>query len=217
MRTFDCVIFDCDGTLVDSESLSCSLLARELLPYGLTLDAADALERYRGWRLSDVVAHLIGQHELRLPDAFVSDFREIELASFDALLQPIAGVAQALSSIPLAKCVASSGPLAKIERALAVTRLAPFFGANVFSAHQVGSWKPDPGLFLFAARAMSVSPERCAVVEDSDVGVLAALSAGMTAFYFNPESRKPTYPDAVPFQRMAELPSLILGRAPSLH
>jgi len=62
---------------------------------------------------------------------------------------------------------------------------------------------------------MSVSPARCAVVEDSDVGVLAALSAGMKAFYFNPENRAPTYPDAIPFQSMDELPSLIMGVAPS--
>jgi len=131
---FDCVIFDCDGTLVDSESLCCSLLAHELRPYGLMLDAVDALERYRGWRLVDVVEQLARQHQLRLPETFVSDFRAIELASFERLLQPINGVARALASIPLAKCVASSGPLAKIERALAVTRLAHFFEENIFSA-----------------------------------------------------------------------------------
>ena len=58
----------------------------------------------------------------------------------------------------------------KISHALAVSGLAPFFGKNVFSSYTLNSWKPEPDLFLHAAKIMGAQPEQCVVVEDSEVG-----------------------------------------------
>jgi HAD superfamily hydrolase (TIGR01509 family) len=117
------------------------------------------------------------------------------------------GVKKALSKIQQIKCVASSGPLEKINQALQITGLSEFFGSHVFSSYIVKSWKPDPGLFLYAAEAMNCRPEECAVVEDSKVGLVAAINAGMQAYFFNPENVECQIRSVVSFNDMSQLPS----------
>jgi beta-phosphoglucomutase-like phosphatase (HAD superfamily) len=117
------------------------------------------------------------------------------------------GVKEALSKIQQVKCVASSGPLEKINQALQITGLSEFFGSHIFSSYIVKSWKPDPGLFLHAAEAMNFRPEECAVVEDSKVGLIAAINAGMQVYFFNPGSIECQIPSVVSFKNMRQLPS----------
>lgn len=211
MNNYDCVIFDCDGTLVDSERLCCVLLARKLAEYGLRLDPEQLVRTYRGWPLAETLLDISGQHGVELAGDFTSQYRALELEAFESELAPVQGVEAALSRIALPKCVASSGPLAKIERALRVTRLGSFFGENIFSAHQVNAWKPEPDLFLFAAARMGAAPARCAVIEDSVVGVTAARRAGMTALFFDPDRTPLPYDDVLTFREMDQLPAMIAG------
>jgi len=74
-----------------------------------------------------------------------------------------------------------------MAQGLRLTGLSGYFGGNVFSAYDVGHWKPDPRLFLHAASRMSVAAEDCVVVEDSEAGLAAAHAAGMRAIHFNPD------------------------------
>lgn len=113
-------------------------------------------------------------------------------------------------------CVASSGPRDKIEHSLSITGLLGYFPGRIFSAYDVGSWKPDPGLFLHAAETMGVAPERCAVVEDSVLGVQAGVAAGMTVFGYAPAGNASVLLDwgAIPFQTMDALPGLLCRCAP---
>lgn len=99
----------------------------------------------------------------------------------------------------------SSGPPAKIQHSLRVTGLARFFGQRLFSSHVVGTWQPDPGLFLHAAGTLGFSPDQCVLVEDSEVGLAAAAAAGMRALHFAP---KGPVSDAS-FTRMAELVAIL--------
>jgi HAD superfamily hydrolase (TIGR01509 family) len=101
----------------------------------------------------------------------------------------------ALESIQLPKCVASSGPMEKIRQALQVTNLANYFRDDIFSSYDIQSWKPEPDLFLWAANAMGIAPSKCAVVEDSPAGIEAAKRAGMIPFLYAP-SRQSTYASA---------------------
>ena len=85
-------------------------------------------------------------------------------------------------------CVASQGRLSKTELTLSLTGLRDLFGADaVFSAHSVRRGKPAPDLFLYAAATMGWAPERCVVVEDTMIGVRAALAAGMRAIAYAPD------------------------------
>ena len=93
-------------------------------------------------------------------------------------------------------CVASSGPKGKIEENLQITNLYSHFAGKIFSAHEIGSWKPDPGLFLSAAKYFGVAPEDCIVIEDSYVGVSAGIAANMTVFALDATPEESALADA---------------------
>ncbi len=177
-----CILFDLDGTLVDSETLGSRALL-ELLPQ-LDASASELLVRYRGMKMAAILADL--EHRLGepLPRDFEPVYRAHVATLFDRSLTAMPGAAPMLAALPFPRCVASSGPRAKIEHALQVTGLRPHIGDRIFSAYEVGSWKPDPGLFLHAAAAMGFTPAQCIVVEDSEVGLAAAEAAGMRAIHF---------------------------------
>jgi len=103
---------------------------------------------------------------------------------FATRLTAVPGVERALQRITLPTCVASSGTHERIRRALAATGLLARFEGRIFSAQDVARGKPAPDLFLHAARRLGVAPARCAIIEDSPLGVEAANAAGMTAFGF---------------------------------
>jgi beta-phosphoglucomutase-like phosphatase (HAD superfamily) len=98
--------------------------------------------------------------------------------------RPIPGVAEALRQITLPVCVASSSGPESIASKLSLCGLAERFGDRIFSAAQVRHGKPAPDLFLLAAERLDADPARCAVIEDSPVGVQAGRAAGMRTFAY---------------------------------
>lgn len=183
-----CIIFDCDGTLVDSEYL-CNLgLEIKLRDYGIESSATKMMTRFRGGKLATILQTIETEYHIKLKDDFITSYRSLVEELFEEGLKPCDGVSDALTEIRLPKCVASSGPLDKINKALSITGLSKYFDGNIFSSYVVGSWKPDPGLFLHAAKEMGFQPNECAVVEDSLVGILAAKSAGMRPILYDPNS-----------------------------
>jgi HAD superfamily hydrolase (TIGR01509 family) len=180
------IIFDCDGVLVDSEMLGNRVLATVAGEYGVTLDPHEALTLFRGCRMADCVAALSDRLGRPLPDDFVATVRARTAAAFRAELRPVEGIVDALARVTTPVCVASSGPREKIELALSVTGLLPRFAGRIFSAYEVGNWKPQPDLFLHAAATLAVPPAACAVVEDSALGVRAGVAAGMKVIGYAP-------------------------------
>ncbi|MEY4748495.1 MAG: hypothetical protein RIQ60_709 [Pseudomonadota bacterium] len=184
------VIFDCDGTLVDSEGPAIDVLYALALDEGAVLDRAEADLRFRGVRMADCARWVAAQRPGRPPD-FEADFiRRVRAASeqrFRQGLDSLPGAADLLAllaspALGLPFCVATNGPREKVELTLALTGLREHFGAQVFCAYEVGSFKPAPGLFLHAAQALGVPPAACAVVEDSLPGIHAGLAAGMQVY-----------------------------------
>lgn len=184
-----CLLFDSDGTLVDSELLNCEAMSAELAELGIVDRAADLVQRYRGWMLNALLDDLRQRHQLPVDLGFTQRFRERASKHFSKHLQPIPHIASALSELDQPMCVASNAPLVKINLALSLTGLAGYFGSNVFSAYEINSWKPDPELFLHAAKTMGYQPSDCVVIEDSAVGIEAALAAGIDAVLYDPENR----------------------------
>jgi HAD superfamily hydrolase (TIGR01509 family) len=103
-------------------------------------------------------------------------------------LQPVAGAADVLEKLAadgVPYCVASSGSHERIRVGHRAAGLDRFFDeGRIFSSQDVGRGKPAPDLFLYAAERMGVPVERCAVVEDSPLGVRAAVAAGMDVYGF---------------------------------
>jgi HAD superfamily hydrolase (TIGR01509 family) len=206
-----CVIFDCDGTLVDSELLCNRCLALKLKELGIVEEAGTLVRRYRGAKLATILVDIGTRHETTIPNSFVTEYRALTASFFEKLLRPTIGVKAALNLIPLPKCVASSGLPDKILQALRVTGLVDHFSDRIFSSYAVNSWKPDPGLFLYAASQMGFSPCDCAVVDDSLLGIQAAASAGMRSFFFDPDGTNVSMdsPLTTSFRDMSVLPELL--------
>ena len=213
MRHIRNVLFDLDGTLVDSESL-CNRAFLDLLPQ-LTDTVESLVRKYRGKKLATILADIENRIGIALPAGFERDYRGrvAELFANELTLNP--GVREMLDAVRVPKCVASSGPLQKIRQALDATGIAAHFGGNVFSSYEIGSWKPEPGLFQHAARAMGFASSNCVVIEDSETGIQAAHAAGMRALQYLPDANARPHPLATPFANMTLLPELLSRYIPS--
>ncbi|MGK5499987.1 HAD family hydrolase [Streptomyces sp. URMC 125] len=207
------VIFDCDGVLVDSERHSAEALREMAAQEGLPLSSAAALAFIRGRKVATWVSELEERLGRNLPADFIPSFRRRAAERFDTGLEPVPRVRELLDGLRLPYCTASSAPREKILHTLGLTGLLHLFEGRIYSAYEVGAWKPDPALFLHAAREMGVPAHRCVVVEDSLVGVQAGVAAGMTVFGYAPSengtSSALTEAGAITFESMDDLPELL--------
>ncbi|POX36469.1 hydrolase [Streptomyces sp. Ru73] len=212
---YDLVIFDNDGVLVDSEPISNTVLAGYLTELGHPTTYEESIRDYMGaamHRVHDLVAERTGQ---RLPADFDDTFHARVFAAFEQELTPVAGVPELLEKLAAAGtpyCVASSGSHERIRVGHRKTGLDRWFtDARIFSSEDVGRGKPAPDLVLYAAEKMGVPPERCAVIEDSPLGVRAALAAGMDVYGFTAMTPADRLADATSlFSEMAQLPALLV-------
>ncbi len=185
---YDLVIFDNDGVLVDSEPISNRLLAAYLTELGHPTSYEESIRDYMGaamHRVHELVLERTGQ---RLPEDFDDVFHARVFAAFERELKAVAGVVDVLEKLAgkqVPYCVASSGSHERIRVGHRAAGLGRFFDdGRIFSSQDVGRGKPAPDLFLHAAERMGVAPERCVVVEDSPLGVQAAVAAGMDVYGF---------------------------------
>ena len=216
------VIFDCDGVLVDSEVIALGVTRRRLSEAGLRLTDQETRERFLGLRLDSAMRKIETELGTPLPKEFPGDLSREILSTFARELKGVEGVRQAVGGLRARVCVASSSAPERLRFALRVTGYEALFAPNIFSAAEVAQGKPNPDLFLFAARAMSATPKDCLVIEDSVAGVVAARAAGMTVFgfvgasHFSPldEGADLTAAGAeLLFDDMARLPDLVAARA----
>jgi len=128
--------------------------------------------------------HIESQSDKKLPGNFEQEFRIRSFEAFKSDLKPIEGIHDLLNQLKIPFCVASNGPADKIRLNLTNTKLIDHFEGAIFSAYDIKSWKPDPDLYLHAAKTMGFEVQDCVVIEDSAVGVQAALSGGFAVFGF---------------------------------
>ncbi|MFI0261478.1 HAD family hydrolase [Streptomyces sp. NPDC017056] len=214
---YDLIIFDNDGVLVDSEPISNTIMAGYLTELGHPTSYEESIRDYMGaamHRVHDLVKERTGQ---LLPEDFEATLHSRVFEAFERELEPVAGVDEVLGKLTAdgtPYCVASSGSHERIRVGHRKTGLEEWFEEEwIFSSQDVGKGKPAPDLFLHAAREMGVAPERCAVIEDSPLGVQAAVAAGMDVYGFTAmtPAEKLTAAGAVTglFASMAELPQLL--------
>ncbi|MDR6981145.1 HAD superfamily hydrolase (TIGR01509 family) [Streptomyces sp. 3330] len=212
---YDLVIFDNDGVLVDSEPISNRLLAAYLTEIGHPTSYEDSIRDYMGsamHRIHDLVQERTGQS---LPAEFDDTFHRRVFAAFEQELEPVAGAVEVLAKLAadgVPYCVASSGSHERIRVGHRKTGLDRWFeDARIFSSQDVGKGKPAPDLFLHAAGRMGVAPERCVVVEDSPLGVRAAVAAGMDVYGFTAMTPAERLAGATRlFSDLGQLPDLLI-------
>jgi HAD superfamily hydrolase (TIGR01509 family) len=184
-RALGAVIFDMDGVLLDSEPLHHhavnDILREEHRP---PLSLAE-YSRYLGRTDEDMWRDLRSRRELgQSHEHYRQRFDGLVLAAYRRHAVAAPGAVALLdwltaSGVPLA--VASSSRTGWVETCLDAIGVRQYFDA-VAAGDMVTRGKPDPGIFLLAARRLRVEPGCCVVLEDSPAGVAAAASAGMMAF-----------------------------------
>jgi HAD superfamily hydrolase (TIGR01509 family) len=177
-------IFDCNGVLVDSESIVASVAAQELTRAGFAVSPEIVSRFFAGRRPADMLSDIEAATKRKLPVNFASVLAGATLRRLRAELRATTHVEHALTWLRGPKCVASSSPLDRVRLSLESTGLLRFFDPYLFSASDVPRGKPAPDLFLYAAAKMHVAPADCVVIEDSPAGVTAAHAAGMSPIGF---------------------------------
>ena len=186
MSSFELIIFDCDGVLVDSERIAnevfADILNREC---GLSLTLADMFDTFVGHssqQCMDILRGLLGEEP---PEGIEGRYKSEINRALSTRVTAIDGIDLVLGTLSIPYCVASSGSHEKMRTTLGRTGLIRYFQEALFSTSDVKRGKPFPDVYLHAASTMGVSdPQRCLVIEDSPLGVKGAVAAGMTAFGF---------------------------------
>lgn len=214
----ECILFDCDGVLVDSEAKVLRVLVELVAPHiGGVERAREAVGSLLGLQIPELLAALARQHDVGFDEPAVQRIVEEAAHAHRHQSSAVQDIAWALERIPLRKAVVSNSRSADVKHTLQRTGLLTHFGDAIFSAEQVAKPKPAPDLYCYAASCLDVEPRRCIVVEDSVTGIAAAVAAGMTVLGFTGGGHLP--PDHALTQRslgvvssiarMRELPSAI--------
>lgn len=218
---FEAVLFDCDGVLVDSEGITNGVLREMLHELGWPISARECVELFIGRALKDQWPVILEHTGVHIDDAWIASFRARRDLALRERVTAIPGVLAALGTIRRAYgtqlAVASGADRAKVEMQLDLTGLAGFFGDRVFSGMEMPRSKPAPDVYLAAARALGVAPDRAVVVEDSVAGVIAGVAAGATVLGYSNGSLTSAAPEALRaagaslvLGDMAELPGLVV-------
>jgi HAD superfamily hydrolase (TIGR01509 family) len=201
--TFEAVIFDLDGTLIDTESRTQAAGIEAFAECGIAVDPL-------------FLQGLIGKDDRTGAGLVQAQFPELDFAAFTIAwgaavhrhhsrgLPLKAGVMDLLAAIQQPVAIATSSTRAQADLKLELTGLGPHF-LHVVTVDDVARAKPAPDPFLLAARLLGVDPARCLAFEDSEPGAEAAFAAGMTVVQV---------PDIVPASgRFAHLvaPDLLAG------
>lgn len=185
--TFDAIIFDFDGVLIESESVGNRHIADYLTSIGHPTTPADSFANFMG--LSG--ASFIGAVERWIGRALPDDFHVARRAEDERVMREgidaVDGAVEFVLDLPadLPKAIASSSTTAWIARHLEHIGLREAFGDRLFSGKEhVANGKPAPDIYLHAAAALGVDIARCVIVEDSPVGATGAVASGAEVIGF---------------------------------
>ena len=191
--TIKAVIFDHDGTLVDSEPVHLRCWGRVLAPYGCTLTTAEYNRNLSGMPSIASANWLADKFNLdRNPDALLSAKQKLleEFLTSDAypLMPGITELLEYLSHKELPLGVASGADRLQVQSSLDAHEFNRYFSA-VATKNDVANNKPAPDVFLHAAQLLGIAPQECVAIEDSDTGERAACAAGMYCLRLHPQPR----------------------------
>jgi beta-phosphoglucomutase-like phosphatase (HAD superfamily) len=206
------VLFDCDGVLVDSEAITCSVLRDMLEERGWALTLQQCMAIFVGSAVTDKRSEIEAHTGQPLTQDWLLAFRERRNAALVADIQAIPNIHLAVKAIHQATAgriaCASGADRFKVEMMLKQVGLADYFAGNIFSGHEMPRSKPFPDVYLAAAAHLRADPGRCAVVEDTTTGVRAGVAAGATVFAYAPLGDGQALLDAGAFEVFSDMAAL---------
>lgn len=185
---FDLVIFDCDGTLVDSERLNILAIAQLFQEFGFAqYDEKRVIDDFSGWQISSMLEKISNDTGFVFPKDTIQRFLDRVHALAPKYMKPIdSAIDMVCTAQSFAKtCVVSNGEHQNLIFSLEFSELLPLFPKEtIFSGDMPAHPKPAPDPFLLAAQKSKVTPEKTLVIEDSLTGVAGALAAKMCVWGF---------------------------------
>lgn len=185
------VVFDCDGTLVDSELIHAKALQGALAELGVASTPQQIRAQSVGVANADFLRRVAEERGLTLPAAIETVVEDIALGLISDELRPIEGareVVRALATRGVRLAVASNSSRRLVRRMLSATGLSSAFGERIVTCEDVAAPKPAPDIYRLATSLLSAGSEDSLAVEDSPVGVAAARRSGMAVVGFCPPS-----------------------------
>ena len=183
MTSFDAIIFDFDGVLLESEFQANVQLAELLTALGHRHTPAEAIRHYTGLSGDDFIAAVEQRIGAQLPSEFHSRMKQESIRALEEGIEAVAGAVDFVRALPpeLPRAVASSSSTRWIRGHLDHLGLADAFGEHVYSGREhVTRGKPAPDIYLHAAKQLGVEIGRSVILEDSEVGAIGALASGAT-------------------------------------
>ena len=177
---FDAYLFDCDGTVVDSMPLHYLAWRRALDAWSCDFPE-ELFYAWGGRPVEEILADLSKSQGIALP---VAETAHIKEGYFQQALPELTAVAEVLEHIEhthgrIPFAIVSGGGRESVVRSLAQLGLLDRFETLV-CAEDYRQAKPHPEPYLMAAQRLGIAPERCLVFEDTQLGVDAAIAAGMS-------------------------------------
>ena len=176
------VLWDLDGTLVDSERYHWESWRDALEPEGLRITYDQFLASF-GKKNDPIMREWLGggytsERAVRLADAKEADYRRLVAAHGLTALPGAREWLAALHAAGWKQAIVTSAPRANADVMLRALDVSALF-ETVVTAEDVSHGKPDPEVFLTGAARLGVPPSRCIVVEDAAAGIEGARRAGM--------------------------------------
>lgn len=181
MSNIETIIFDMDGVIVDSEPLQVESYNQVLRKYNIFI-SKHRFKYFVGKKQSEIFAEIKENNQIEESiENLIAQKRDCYLKLVKAKMVAMPGLSnlvRCLKDKGLGIGIASSSPLADIKTILRCIKMEEQFD-RVVSAENLEQGKPNPDVFLLAAKELNTTPEQCIVIEDTNVGVLAAKRANM--------------------------------------
>lgn len=217
--TFEAILFDCDGVLVDSEPITNGVLRDMLEEGGWALSPSECMRVFIGKAVRDERALIEANTGRPLTEDWMAEFYDRRNRELRARLTAIAGAHDAVAAAHAHAAgriaCASGADRFKVEMQLAQVGLMDWFAGSIFSGHEMPRSKPAPDVYLAAASHLGAAGSRCLVIEDTTTGVASGRAAGATVWAYCP---LPGHGAALQqagasrlFGCMADLPALLAG------